>query len=99
MMLNKLKGNDDNSKPSVSAPAHYNGDSGFKYMEEFPNCGNPSIHIYVLFALKHLLRLGKKNDVRSELKKAITYLARAYYIADKSNYESDDISVSFKDWN
>jgi hypothetical protein len=102
-MLNRLRGDDSGIitvkvNPNSSAPTHYEGDRGFKYLEGFPNCGNANVHHYILFALKHLLRLGKKDPVRTELKKAIDYLARAYYMADPTTFNPDDLSVNFKNW-
>lgn len=81
-----------------AAPPHYNGDRGFQYLEQFPNCGNANVHICILFALKHLIRLGKKDDIKTDLKKAITYLARAIYTLDPASFNSDEIGASFKDW-
>lgn len=86
------------NNPETANPTHYNGTSGYETLEAFPNCGNHKVHIYVILAIKYLLRLGKKDDIRVELKKAITYLARAYYCVDPSNFNPEDISESFKDW-
>jgi hypothetical protein len=76
----------------------YSGATGFKTIENFPHCGNDQVHIYVIFALKYLLRLGKKDDIRTELKKAIDYLARAYYIVDPSTFKPEDLTDTFKDY-
>lgn len=79
-------------------PTHYNGTNGYEIIESFHNCGNPKVHVYVMMAIKYLLRLGKKDDIRVELKKAITYLARAYYCVDPSSFNHDDISESYRYW-
>jgi hypothetical protein len=102
-MLNRLRGDDSGIitvkvNPNSSAPTHYDGDRGFKYLEGFPNCGNASVHNYLLFALKHLLRLGRKDDIKTDLKKAITYLARAIYTLDPASFNPDEIGASFRDW-
>jgi hypothetical protein len=76
----------------------YEGTKGYKIIENFPHCGDDKIHLYVIFALKYLIRLGKKEDVRKELKKAIAYLARAYYLADVDNFKPDDLTETFKDY-
>lgn len=82
-------------KYTASNPTHYSGFDGYRLIEQFPHCGNNSVHVYVMFAVKYLLRLGRKDEIRTELKKAITYLARAYYTVDPDNYDPDDISISF----
>jgi hypothetical protein len=76
----------------------YSGTAGFETIENFPHCGDDRVHVYVILALKYLIRLGKKDDIRTELKKAIDYLARAYYIADPVNFNPEDLTKTFKDY-
>jgi hypothetical protein len=105
-MLSKFKDNGDSSaivpqspcKINPAAPTHYDGAKGFDYLEGFPNCGNAKVHHYVLLALKHLLRLGRKDELRIDLNKAIVYLARAIYVIDPANFNVDEIARTFKGW-
>lgn len=77
-------------KEAVNHPAHYNGDSDYECIKVLEAWLPPAQFIGFCRgnAIKYLCRLGKKDEMAQELRKAAWYASRAADFIDSHPEES-----------